>query len=48
MMWLMVAAAEYREVRHLEGVSSPAAALQRACHCVPHVEVSLSYVRRQV
>lgn len=48
MMCIMVAAAQHRKVRHLEGVGGATASLQRARHRVAHVEVCLRHVRRQV
>ena len=44
----MITSAQHGEVRHLECVRGPAAALQRARHRVAHVEVSLRHVRCQI
>lgn len=46
--FLVVPSPYHREVGHLERVSLLAAALQRACHTVTHVEVARRDVRRQV
>lgn len=48
MVSFVVAAAQDCEVRDLERVGGATAALQRARHRVPHVEVCLRHVRRQV
>lgn len=46
--FLVVPSPYHRKVGHLERVSLLAAALQRACHTVTHVEVARRDVRRQV
>lgn len=45
---LVVPSPYHREVGHLERVGLLAAAFQRACHTVTHVEVARRDVRRQV
>lgn len=47
-MGVVVATAQDGKVRDLKRIGGSGAALQRARHRVPHVEVSLGHVRRQV
>jgi hypothetical protein len=44
----MVAAAQDGEVGHLKGIGGTAASLQGSSHGVPHVEVCLRHVCRQI
>lgn len=48
MMRIVVAATENCEVGHLKSVGGTTAALQSSSHRVPHVEVGLRNICRQV